>query len=307
MYSLCNSSFVPDTYHVYNTRPVGLKLHRGSDHGPWAMHAPYKASLLSNMTHMWVMYMIMSVLHYSAHHHIHGPVLSNSTSVPNTITVDMNVESSYDPLARAQRSLRSLRAKDCALLFIDVQRYTCLRSSPLYKDSDQDLTYFFDRIGRVCRRNWATLIREARKKEVHILTCVISSMRRDGADRSLDYKLSGFQVFAPNPKEELLPEIYPDTPNEICLAKTSSSVFQSTNINYLLRNLGVRQLIVCGCLTDQCVDHACRDACDLGYLVTVVDDACATFSEDRHKTALQAFSGYCRRLETVDVVQELSQ
>ena len=39
--------------------------------------------------------------------------------------------------------------------------------------------------------------------------------------------------------------------DEIVLLKTSSSVFQSTNIDYLLRNLGVRQLVLCGCVTDQ--------------------------------------------------------
>ncbi len=61
--------------------------------------------------------------------------------------------------------------------------------------------------------------------------------------------------------------------DEIVLPKTSSSVFQSTNIHYLLRNLGVRQLVVCGCVTDQCVEHAVRDACDLGYLVTLVPGA----------------------------------
>ena len=64
--------------------------------------------------------------------------------------------------------------------------------------------------------------------------------------------------------------------DEIVLPKTSSSVFISTNIDYVLRNLGVRSLIVAGCLTDQCVDSAVRDACDLGYLVTTVTDACAT-------------------------------
>ncbi len=38
-------------------------------------------------------------------------------------------------------------------------------------------------------------------------------------------------------------------PDEIVLPTTSSSVFQSTNLDYLLRNLGVRQLVVCGCVT----------------------------------------------------------
>lgn len=38
-------------------------------------------------------------------------------------------------------------------------------------------------------------------------------------------------------------------PDEIVLPKTSSSVFQSTSLHYLLRNLGVRQLALCGCVT----------------------------------------------------------
>lgn len=217
------------------------------------------------------------------------------------------VEASYDPLASLQRSTTKVEPKSSGMLFIDVQHYTCDRSSPMYKDSNKDLTYYFQRIDRVCRENWSNLIRTARQHRVHVVTCVISSLRRDGQDRSLDYKLSGFHVFAPDPREELLPEVYPASPDEICLPKSSSSVFQSTNIHYLLQNLGVSYLIICGCLTDQCVDHATRDACDLGYRVTVVEDACATFSKSRHDSALEAFSGYCRRLKTEEILQELRE
>lgn len=218
------------------------------------------------------------------------------------------VEASYDPYASIQRSKRTLVPGASALVFIDVQHFTCDRSSPLYSEvPDEDLTYFFTRIDTVCRENWKQLIAAARQHGVHVLSCVISSLRRDGADRSLDYKLSGFHVYAPDPKEELLPEIYPESPNEICLAKTSSSVFQSTHIDYILRNLQVEQVIICGCLTDQCVDHGTRDACDLGYHVTVVEDACATFTHARHETALKAFSGYCRELKTLEILHELSQ
>ena len=67
-----------------------------------------------------------------------------------------------------------------------------------------------------------------------------------------------------------------------CLPKSSSSVFVSTHIDYLLRNLGVKQLVISGLITDQCVESAIRDACDLGYLVTEVTDACLTYSQERH-------------------------
>ena len=86
--------------------------------------------------------------------------------------------------------------------------------------------------------------------------------------------------------------------DEIVMPKTSSSVFISTNIDYVLRNLGVRSLIIAGVLTDQCIDSAVRDACDLGYLVTVPTDACATLSTERHEWALRNNRGYCRQVTT---------
>ena len=95
--------------------------------------------------------------------------------------------------------------------------------------------------------------------------------------------------------------------DEIVIPKTSSSVFISTNIDYVLRNLGVRQLVISGLLTDQCVDSAVRDACDLGYLVTVVTDACATHSSERHESSLRLNRGYCRQVTTEALLAELDR
>ena len=94
--------------------------------------------------------------------------------------------------------------------------------------------------------------------------------------------------------------------DDIVLPKTSSSVFVSTHIDYILRNLGVKQIIVSGLITDQCVESAIRDACDLGYLVTKVSDACLTYSNDRHSNSLQAIKGYCRQLTSEELIEELS-
>ena len=95
--------------------------------------------------------------------------------------------------------------------------------------------------------------------------------------------------------------------DEIRLPKTSSSVFVSTNIDYVLRNLGVRQLVLAGLLTDQCVESAIRDACDLGYLVTQVTDACLTYSQERHDHSLRTIKGYCRQVTTDELIAELGQ
>lgn len=73
-------------------------------------------------------------------------------------------------------------------------------------------------------------------------------------------------------KSQVLECIQPG-PDEIVVPKTSSSVFMTTNIDRLLRNLGVKYLVLAGCLTDQCVESAVRDACDLNYFVTLVTGA----------------------------------
>ena len=89
--------------------------------------------------------------------------------------------------------------------------------------------------------------------------------------------------------------------DEIVLPKTSSGVFNSTNLDYVLRNLGMDNVVVSGFLTDQCVDMAIRDGADRGYYMVCAEDACAAYSEERHATALRAFGGYCR-VQAVDEV-----
>ena len=140
---------------------------------------------------------------------------------------------------------------------------------------------------------------------IEVMYTVIESLTRDGRDRSLDYKITGFHVPKGSWDAQVLDAIAP-ADDEIVLPKTSSSVFISTNIDYVLRNLGVRQLVIAGLLTDQCVESAVRDACDLGYLVTLVTDACATYSQERHEGTLRAIKGYCRQRTTDQLLAELS-
>jgi ureidoacrylate peracid hydrolase len=68
----------------------------------------------------------------------------------------------------------------------------------------------------------------------------------------------------------------------------------------------VRSLIVAGLLTDQCVESAVRDACDLGYLVTLVTDACTTSTAERHEQSLLGIRGYCRQRSTDALVAEIT-
>ncbi|MGF1610478.1 MAG: isochorismatase family cysteine hydrolase [Kiloniellales bacterium] len=204
-----------------------------------------------------------------------------------------------------------LQQGQSALLFIDVQNYCAHRDGGEFKELDQaafqeKLGYYFARLEGTAVPNMQRLQAACRRAGIEVLYTTIESLTLDGRDRSLDYKISGFNVPRGSWDGKVIDAIAPQG-DEIVIPKTSSSVFISTNIDYVLRNLGVRQLVLCGVVTDQCVESAVRDACDLGYLVTLVPDACATYTQQRHDNTLRAIKGYCRQRSTDALIAEIGK
>ena len=156
--------------------------------------------------------------------------------------------------------------------------------------------------------NTKRLLESARMNKIQVIFTYLEALTDDCRDVSLDYKLSGDLSNLPGPSNpaKFLPGIAPIAGEDICLPKTSCSVFQSTKLEYILRNLQVEQLLVVGQLTDQCVESAVRDAADLGFFVTVVDDACAANSADCHEKGMHGMKGFSRRLMTDQVLLEIS-
>lgn len=198
-----------------------------------------------------------------------------------------------------------------ALLFVDVQNWTARRDGGEFaglspQEMESRYGFFFDQLDRFVIANQQALQRACRGAGIEVMYTVIESLTKDGRDRSLDYKITGFHVPKGSWDAQVLEAIAPG-PDEIVIPKTSSSVFVSTNIDYVLRNLGVKQLVIAGFVTDQCVESAVRDACDLGYLVTLVTDACATLTPERHANSLNAIRGYCRQRTTAELLAELRE
>lgn len=197
-----------------------------------------------------------------------------------------------------------------ALLFVDVQNYNCTWNGGEYallEEAAKELHFgrFFRTLRAEALPNMARLQAACRRADIEVMYTVIESLTADGRDRSLDYKITGFNVPRGSADGRVVDELAP-TPDEMVFKKTSSSVFISTNIDYVLRNLGIRYLIIAGCLTDQCIDSAVRDACDLGYLVTVPTDACVTLSAERHEWALRNNRGYCRQVSSRALLEEIA-
>ena len=196
-----------------------------------------------------------------------------------------------------------------ALLFVDVQNFSAHKKGTEFVGlSEQSFTekygWYFDELESRVIPNMQALQSAFRKKKIEVMYTTIESLTEDGRDRSLDYKITGFHVPKGSWDGKVIDQIAP-MGDEIVLPKSSSSVFISTHIDYILRNLGVRQLVISGLITDQCVESAIRDACDLGYLVTQVTDACLTYSQKRHEHSLETIKGYCRQMTTAELIEEI--
>jgi ureidoacrylate peracid hydrolase len=193
-------------------------------------------------------------------------------------------------------------AAQTALLIIDVQNYN-MEGGGEYAglepaEKDRKYGYFFREMRSRTIPNIQNLQAASRKAKIEVIYTVIGS-------HCLDYKISNMFCHKDSYDAQVLEDIAPRE-DEIVIPKTSSSVFISTNLHYILGNLGIKQLIITGALTDQCVDSAVRDACDLGYLVTVPTDACATQSRVRHENSLANNSGYCRQISTQALLAEIA-
>jgi nicotinamidase-related amidase len=192
------------------------------------------------------------------------------------------------------------------LLIVDMQRIWLEPGlDPQHPDWGSDHYFYVEARERVIP-NHVRLLAAARAAGVEVIHTIIQSLTEDGRDRSLDHKLTPIHVPPSLPEGLQAPALRP-VGDEILLRKSSSGVFNSTNLDYLLKNLGVRHLVVAGIMTDQCVDMAVRDGADRGYLVACVADACAAASAAGHASALAAFGGYCWVTDTATILERFAQ
>ena len=90
-------------------------------------------------------------------------------------------------------------------------------------------------------------------------------------------------------EHEIITELAPRD-NELVIDKNTSSPFNGTGVDHLLRNMNLNTLVMTGMAPDMCVETTARAAADRGYNVIVVDDAVATFVAEHHRAALSALA-----------------
>ena len=183
---------------------------------------------------------------------------------------------------------------DTALLVIDIQnKYMATPDDPGERDR---WAPFFDRMNNIVIPNTASLIDTCRSRSIEVVFARIACLKNDGRDRSLSQKKPGWNyLLMPKDAEEsqLVPALVPKD-DEIVVCKTTDSALTGTNLRLLLTNMGIRNVIVAGIFTDQCVSSTVRSLADESFNVVVVEDCCAAGSDELHYRELEIINMiYC--------------
>jgi len=195
-----------------------------------------------------------------------------------------------------------LSATNTAVLVIDIQN-TYLEE-PEEEAERERWRPFLERMRSLVIPNTAELIAEARKRGIEVIFARIACLTEDGRDRSLSQKKPGFNnLLLPKDRNDsqLIPELQP-AGDEITVLKTTDSALTGTNLRLVLHNLGVRNVVVAGIFTDQCVSSTVRSLADESFDVVVAEDCCAAATDDLHRHELEIINMiYCQVVTLRDV------
>jgi biuret amidohydrolase len=78
--------------------------------------------------------------------------------------------------------------------------------------------------------------------------------------------------------------------DQVVQTKKRLSAFYPTDLDFLLRNMSVRRLVLNGCMTDCCILNSAFDASNLGYRVTVAQDLVRGTNAEMEDAALKMIS-----------------
>lgn len=209
-----------------------------------------------------------------------------------------------------------LADRHTALLCIDLQYLDAAPGHGVFRDAERSgvsleaQAYYFERLQSLVLPNVRRLQDSFRRRGLEVIHTRIQSLTRDGRDRSKGHKRLDLLASPGSREADFIESVAPQAErDEIVINKTASGVFSSTNLHYVLNNMGIESLFVVGVYTNECVETTVRDACDLGYLVTIIEDGCATVTPELHEASLATLRDRYARVmqleETLKTVHRL--
>lgn len=218
-----------------------------------------------------------------------------------------------ESIAEAPGLIESIEKHKTALLVIDLQYLDAAPGYGVFADAEKSgvpkeaQEYYFNQLERVVLPNVRKLQDNFRALDMEVIHTRIMSMTNDGRERSAGHKRLHLHAPPGSKESEFLVEVEPQG-DELVINKTASGVFNATNIEYILRNMGITGLFICGVYTNECVSTTVRDACDRGFYTTMIDDGCTSVTPELHKATIDTIRDrYARVMTTEEAVNEIKE
>lgn len=95
-------------------------------------------------------------------------------------------------------------------------------------------------------------------------------------------------------------------PVDVAIEKVAYSAFYQTRLEWVIRKLGITRLLVCGIVTNGGVASTVRDAHVRDIDCIVIEDGCAAFSPEVHRTAIDALRPVGRVATIAELLAEFA-
>jgi nicotinamidase-related amidase len=197
----------------------------------------------------------------------------------------------------------SLPPAETALLSIDVQNtYMTPSDDPVERAR---WAPFHQRMHQIVIPNTAKLQNSFRQFGMEVLHARIACLLEDGKDRSLSQKKPGWNyLLLPKDREDaqIVAELAPRE-GEIVVTKTTDSAITGTNLRLALHNMGIKNVVLTGIFTDQCISSTVRSLADESFNVILVEDCCAAGTDELHRMELEILNMiYCHVISSGELL-----
>ncbi len=192
-----------------------------------------------------------------------------------------------------------LNPKKAALLVIDMQNDFINKGSMVYTEMAEAIVPNLKRLISTCRKAKIPVIYTA---HIHLDPAVDGGMTAQWWPELKDKKV----LVAGSKGAEIYPEIAPK-PDEKVIYKHRYSAFYNTDLEIVLRGLGITDLIITGVMTNICCESTARDAFFRDFRIFVLADGTGSGEEIFHISSLRALAyGFAYVTTVEEIIRSLS-
>lgn len=156
----------------------------------------------------------------------------------------------------------------------------------------------------------AALVESARGLRIPVVHCT-ALRREDGRGANTNARIFGYMAKSPNPltpgsaAAEIVPEIPLDDSDLVLARLHGLSPFQGTELDFVLRNLGVTTIVAVGVSVNVAIQCLAFDAVNSSYQVVIPRDAVAGFPQEYVDAVFQHTLGAISTLVSTEQIAAL--